>query len=100
MNGAELPCGTVIGVQPADMDYKRKPKTAEEGSLQQQPTTSRVNHKSAESETNNVQSTDIQKKATLTKETAAVNAAELSGGLEDKNTNDEDDLDDFFASLE
>jgi hypothetical protein len=24
MNGAELPCGTALGVQPADMDYKNK----------------------------------------------------------------------------
>ena len=30
MNGAELPCGTAIGVQPAGMDYKKKPKGDEQ----------------------------------------------------------------------
>ena len=40
MNGAELPCGTVIGVQPADMDYKKKAQQQEVKKDPQQSETS------------------------------------------------------------
>ena len=99
MNGAELPCGTAIGVQPADTDYKKKkPKNGEE-TTHQQPTGMNGTPNSVEL-ANSVPSDGATK---LTSTTAAVvNMATMSGGPEEKNVkeDDDDDLDDFFASLE
>eukprot|EP00986_Skeletonema_menzelii_P019947 scaffold29718_cov177-Skeletonema_menzelii.AAC.1 len=77
MNGAELPCGTVIGVEPADMDWGRKDKKVEMDShhVQQQP---RVTITANSSEVENVK----QSNETSTKD------------------EEEENLDDFFASLE
>jgi len=67
LNGAELPCGSVLSVEPANMDYKNKNKN----SHSEKP---------------------VEKKGSLTEKTVPNNT--------DKEDNDNDDLDDFFASLE
>ena len=88
MNGAELPCGTVIGVQPADMDYNKKPKKEEQ--TQQQSATN------GEHYVKHINGTAIDAKlATLP---GASNASEVKNG-KDAAVADDDDLDDFFASL-
>jgi len=102
MNTAELPCGTAIGVQPADTDYKKKKSTNAEETTHQQPTSIHGNRNSVESSANSVPSDGATKLTSPTTAAAAVNMATISGGSEDKNAkeDDDDDLDDFFASLE
>ena len=81
MNGAELPCGAVIGVQPASDDYKKAPNKVE-----------------------NTQQTASNGAANASAGTKLDSATEANGPKEevseDKAANDEEDLDDFFASLE
>lgn len=97
MNGAELPCGTIIGVQPADMNYKKKLKGAkDESSFCAQRNDNEhdmkeraisVKHDGPEDEN------DLE---------APANGNATSGGTEVEIARDDegDDLDDFFASLE
>mmetsp|Transcript_4420 Transcript_4420/g.9560 ORF Transcript_4420/g.9560 Transcript_4420/m.9560 type:complete len:170 (+) Transcript_4420:1514-2023(+) len=96
MNGAELPCGTTIGVQPADMDYKKKTKT-EKGETNERQSVINGKHGSVESTINGIQQDRREEK---TMSTAAAAAAVIHDESKDKNAKDEDDLDDFFASLE
>ena len=95
MNGAELPCGTVIGVEPADMDWgknngsNKKSKTSSSDhhhrDWQQQSPTVQV--------ASNCGSDGVEMKKSNEASTEAA-AEETIGG------NDDEDLDDFFASLE
>lgn len=87
MNGAELPCGTVIGVQPAEVDYKSKSKKNGDrnGTVAVEPTV------------------ETLEESIFTSEAAsgATTASGRSREMKDKTPEDEgDDLDDFFASLE
>ena len=84
MNGAELPCGTVIGVEPADMDWGKT-----NGSNKKCKTSSSDHHQSPTAQViSNCGSDGVEmKKSNEARE-------ETTGG------NDEEDLDDFFASLE
>jgi hypothetical protein len=84
MNGAELPCGTVIGVEPADMDWGKN-----NGSNKKSKTSSFDHHQSPTVQViSNCGSDGVEmKKSNEARE-------ETTGG------NDEEDLDDFFASLE
>jgi hypothetical protein len=84
MNGAELPCGTVIGVEPADMDWGKN-----NGS----------NKKCKASSSDHHQSSTVQVISNFGSDGVEMNKSneareEITGG------NDEEDLDDFFASLE
>ena len=71
MNGAELPCGSAMGVEPADMNYKKK------NSTEQQRIASTLCQQSHSTNDNNGHGTVEQTQQPST----------------------EDDLDDFFASL-
>jgi hypothetical protein len=97
MNGAELPCGTVIGVQPADADYKPKSnKNVDRRSSRRPPSPSNGTVTAARA--------NGAMEATRTTPDAASSAVTASGrfrGADDKTPKDGgDDLDDFFASLE
>lgn len=85
MNGAELPCGTAIGVQPADTDYKKKLKNGgEQSAAGAEP----------------AKTSSMEKKIASTAAANEAISGESKGGSKEKNAKDEDDLDDFFASLE
>ena len=90
MNGAELPCGTVIGVQPADMNYKKR-KMQEDG--KQSPT---VNITVADN--NKSMDDNVTKSTIVPKKTSEKVAGEDK--QQSRTDDDDDDLDDFFASLE
>jgi hypothetical protein len=96
MNGAELPCGSIIGVQPADVNYKTKTTVNEDRSTQR--------HLSPSNGTVPMEPTDETGEDTNTTSKIALNAVDISGcsqEMDDKILKDEgDDLDDFFASLE
>jgi len=102
MNVAELPCGTVIVVQPADMDYKKKSNDNGEQIHQQV--------KNGGNQQHSIESMNTESyNANLTSTFGAGNVAPIlsggSKGLEDEtlkkeDEDDDDDLDDFFASLE
>lgn len=98
MNGAELPCGTVIGVQPADADYKSKPiKNGHRRSSSRRPPSPSDGTDPAE------QAGEALEEAKKTPDAAssAVTTSGRSQGADDKTPEDGgDDLDDFFASLE
>ena len=70
MNGAELPCGAVIGVQPASDDYKKMSKEVE-----------------------NEQQTASNRAAS-----ASATESKSPEDVVEEKANDEEDLDDFFAS--
>lgn len=81
MNGAELPCGTIIGVQPADVDYKTKSKNDDKNPSQRSlylPFSGPFTNLPFE----------------------GINAAMVSQDHDTPKQSDKDDLDDFFASLE
>ena len=81
MNGAELPDGTVIRAEPADLDYnKKKPRIQQEDQPKQN---GEVVVEDGKLDNKEVGSKGIADSKQLSKE-----------GEED------DDLDDFFASLE
>ncbi len=97
MNGAELPCGTVIGVQPADAGYKSKPnKNGGYQSSRRPPSPS--------GGTGPVEQASEALEEARTMPDAASSVVTTSGrsqGADDKTLEDGgDDLDDFFASLE
>jgi len=94
MNGAELPCGTAIGVQPADMDYKKKPKGDE------QQTTQTANNGRHSAEKGNSAAKDESKPPSTTVVNEATIPCGCNDDMQDENAKDDDDLDDFFASLE
>ena len=94
MNGAELPCGTVIGVEPADMDWGRN-----NGSNKKCKTSSSDHHRDLPQQSpmqvvSNCGSDGVEMKKSNEASTEAATREETTGG------NDEEDLDDFFASLE
>ena len=82
MNGAELPCGTVIGVEIADMNYKKK-KMQEDV----------VVDNNSKSMNDNVTKSTIATRKTFENGVAGEDQQQSQ-------TDDGDDLDDFFASLE
>ena len=88
MNGAELPGGTTIGVQPADMDYKKKSTNGEQ--LTQQTA---CNEKRTGEMANGTSDG-----ANQTPNNAAGN--DMKTASDAPKDDDDDDLDDFFASLE
>jgi hypothetical protein len=81
MNGAELPCGTIIGVQPADVDYKTNAKNDDKFPSQRPP-----------SQSSSGPSTNLPYDG--------INAVTVSQDHDTNKESDKDDLDDFFASLE
>jgi len=82
MNGAELPDGTIIRAEPADLDYnKKKPRIQEEDQIEQ-------NRKLAEDD-------KLDNKEVSSKE---LKADPKQPPKEEEE--EDDDLDDFFASLE
>jgi hypothetical protein len=90
MNGAELPCGTVIGVEPADMDWGKT-----NGSNKKSKTSSFDHHQSPTVQVvRNCGSDGVEMNKSNEASTEAAAREETTGG------NDEEDLDDFFASLE
>jgi len=100
MNGAELPCGTAIGVQPADMDYKKKKKSKNDEAYAPQKDYAGGNTREAKELTQGKPLDNGTTTMTSTSSAGKVEATTISGGSDDKNANDDDDLDDFFASLE
>lgn len=81
MNGAELPDGTVIKAEPADLDYnKKKPRIQQEGQTEQ----NREVVEDDKPDNKEVGSKGIQ----------------TDSKQPPKEEEDDDDLDDFFASLE
>ena len=97
MNGAELPCGTIIGVQPADMNYKKNSKGAKDESsfcaqrndneYDMKECAVSVKHDGPEDEN------DLQAPANG-------NATSVGTEVEIARDDEGDDLEDFFASLE
>jgi hypothetical protein len=82
MNGAELPDGTVIRAEPADLDYnKKKPRIQQEDQTQQ-------NGKEVAAEDGDLDNKEVGSKG--------IQADSKQLPKEE----DDDDLDDFFASLE
>lgn len=89
MNGAELPCGTVIGVEPADLDWgndDKKEKKSKIDRVQQQL-------QQAATTSNDGESKDVGKQS---KEASA----SIDAATEEMKEQEDDDLEDFFASLE
>ena len=82
MNGAELPCGTIIGVQPADVDYKTKAKNDDKFPSQRPPSPS------SSGPSTNLPFEGINAVTTVSQD------------HDTHKESDKDDLDDFFASLE
>lgn len=105
MNGAELPCGTVIGVQPADMDYKSK-KSKDDGSVGSRTQGSaaasgRADNCTLDAVMKSTKTTNNASAETTGERTEMLTAPDGFVKAEEKTaTADEDDLDDFFASLE
>ena len=95
MSGAVLPCGSILSVQRADFDWKKKKQES-----QQQPKF--TDSSTAKDNSYYGQSRGIQNVATVdslkTKDEKPVAAA--NGESPGMNESNEDDLDDFFASLE
>ena len=93
LNGVELPCGSILSVQPADMDYKKKKKYTSEKNL-------RKNN-------DNVKKMDVREdRCNETKQLQEKNKSMVDVKVDDPKAGDhaiedngEDDLDDFFASL-
>lgn len=85
VNGAELPCGSILGVQPADMSYK---KNLNFGQSITQHNTGRIGETNVDAEESAPKDTTVKNEAT------SVEVSEV------KEAKDDDDLDDFFASLE
>lgn len=84
MNGVELPCGSILSVEPADMDYKKKQNTEKVDKYDANDSSFEDSKKEMEkSNSTTTCSGQIDNNPSSTKE------------FEDDN----DDLDDFFASL-
>ena len=94
MNGAELPCGTVIGVEIADMNYKKKKKKMQEDDGKQSPPSVSV-----VADNNNKSMNDNVTKSTIASTQTSENGV-AGEDIQQSQTDDGDDLDDFFASLE
>ncbi|KAL3770963.1 hypothetical protein ACHAWU_005292 [Discostella pseudostelligera] len=96
MNGAELPSGHIMGVQPAQMDYyssKQSMQKKDDDKL------------SAESGNNKLDEANVSSSAVELNAVVPVVAGSTNNNMvsDDKTTidgDDEEDLDDFFASLE
>jgi len=106
MNGAELPCGTTLGVQPAQHSSKsrvnvhhRKKSTSDEKETCQQPTADQEDNISVKLR-NSLLAKDVLEN--LTTSNNKINTVTVSSRSDDKNTRDDEDdeLHDFFASLE
>ncbi len=100
MNGAELPCGTVIGVEPADTNYKRKSiiDQSEHGTM------SAVCRNPPKKETAFCDSSDKTNGIGAEAKLAEKNGQSGNDGDERRRgtetcDGDDEDLDDFFASL-
>jgi len=81
LNGVELPCGSLLSVQPADFDYKNKKNV------------SKKNNSNGQDESK------FQQKPTIKEENGTNSEPHPSGEEIDDKLEDEDDLDDFFSSL-
>lgn len=100
MNGAELPCGSILTVQPADLDYKRKgnKKIDKKPSSAQQRVSNKNSAVNGISEHNTLETIGSNG-------VSATNTASIDGSNEREEGQKEaedggEDLDDFFASLE
>lgn len=92
LNGVELPCGSILSVEPADMDYKNKDE---------------LKKKSSNSSNINMTRTDEHEIGTISSTATSVlkdDRVGLNMAMDDRSAEEEkggdDDLDDFFASLE
>jgi hypothetical protein len=85
MNGAELPCGTVIGVEPADMDWGRGKDKKFKQMDDHHP--------------NRVQQQQMQRGTASSGEGDDVMQSK-EASMKGEEEEEEEDLDDFFASLE
>eukprot|EP00984_Skeletonema_dohrnii_P012317 scaffold4982_cov92-Skeletonema_dohrnii-CCMP3373.AAC.8 len=81
MNGAELPCGTVIGVEPADMDWGRGGKDKKFKKMDHNPNC-------------------VQQQVTAGSGKADDVMQSKEASMKGDDDEEEEDLDDFFASLE
>ena len=99
MHGAELPCGTTLGVQPVDAEYKKKAHN-DDTDTRSRPAAARGDPASAEARHRGPAEGTSQQPTTATATVA--NTATVSSGPDEKNAKDDgdEDLDDFFASLE
>jgi hypothetical protein len=97
MNGAELPCGNTIGVQPADANYKTK-------SIENNEDQSSRRQLSPSNGAVPMDSTNETGEPTNATSEIALSAVEISERSQEMDVkilqNEGDDLDDFFASLE
>ena len=97
MNGAELPCGTPIQVQPSDPLYKLKKKQNKDDYYGSASLTQ--DNQTTPEETNEVvRDNDVETPAEVTNVTE--NRPELPATDGGPKEGADDDLDDFFASLE
>ncbi len=77
LNGVELPCGSMLSVQPADFDYKNKKGTSKKNNIR--------------NETNSEERLSMKEDNKL--------HAEPHPSVEKTDDKPDDDLDDFFSSL-
>ena len=94
MNGAELPSGHIMGVQPAQMDYYSNKQSTNKKRHDKLPAESGSN----KLDEANILSSAVELNAVVPVVSGSSNNMIMS---DDKTTNGGyDDLDDFFASLE
>ena len=99
MNGAELPCGNILSVQPADLDYKRNGNKKTDNRQKDLSTRQISNNKNVVDDVSQHNALETNgSKVSSTTRTASMNGSNEGG---QKKTDDGgEDLDDFFASLE
>lgn len=85
MNGVELPCGSILSVEPADMDYKKK------------QTIEKLDNKNGASDS--LPTTEKEKERSDNRNTHADGQIDSNQSPTKELEDDNDDLDDFFASL-
>lgn len=94
MNGAELPCGSILSVQPADLDYKRKGSTKTESTQLSKKRRGNDDIKAGAAST----ITESRPTSIVSEKTENDLKTKLEGESGEKSQ--DEDLDDFFASLE
>ena len=99
LNGVELPCGSILSVQLADMDYKKKQskeqdKTKSNNNGKKMVDDVKVKVEIVEDECNKTKQLEKKNKSMV-----EVKADDPKPGDDAVEDNEEDDLDDFFASL-
>jgi len=99
MNGAELPSGSILTVQPADLDYKRKgnKKIDKKPSSAQQRVSNKNSAANGISEHNTLET--VRSNGVSATNTASKDRSNDREGQKEAEDGGED-LDDFFASLE